>query len=104
MKDNPRLRVKEICKERGMTLKDLAKKMVVAPESLTRAVAENSNPTLTTLHRIAANLDLGIDDLLVVSKPANQICGHVEVNGIVYTIKSLADLERLYDMLIKEAK
>jgi len=104
MKDNPRLRVKEICKERGMTLKDLAKKMVVAPESLTRAVAENSNPTLSTLHRIATNLDLGIDDLLVDSKSVNQICGHVEVEGIVYTIKSLADLERLYDMLIKEAK
>jgi len=104
MKDIPKLRVKEICKERGLTLKDLSKKIVIAPEALTRAVADNSNPTLATLFKIASSLDLGIDDLLVGSKPANQIYGHVEVNGEVNTIRCLADLEKLCEKLQEEVK
>lgn len=93
--ENPKLRVKEICKERGWTLKQLAEKMEIVPETLTRAISDNANPTLTTLQKIAIALDMEIGELFVSSKTTNRICGHIEVDGEVYSIKSINDLERL---------
>lgn len=103
MKDIPQLRVKEICKEKGMTLKQLAEKMDIAPETLTRAISENANPTLVTLNKIASSLGVGFDDLLIASRSANQIYGHIEANGEVYRIRNLTDLEVLCDKLRKQS-
>ena len=100
--DNPKLRVKEICKERGWTLKQLAEKMGINPETLTRAISENANPTLSTLQKIAVALDLDIAELFVSSNSADQICGHIEVDGEVFSIKTFSDLERLYKNLKQE--
>ena len=41
------LRVKEICKEKGITIQELADNMEMKRESLSRAI--NGNPTLETL-------------------------------------------------------
>ena len=101
--ENPKLRVKEICKERGWTLKQLAEKMEIVPETLTRAISDNANPTLATLQKIAIALDMEIGDLFVSSKTTNQICGHIEVDGEVYSIKNVSDLERLYNKLIEDS-
>lgn len=95
MENNPKLRVKEICKERGLTLKELAEKMKIVPETLTRAISDNANPTLSTLHKIAIALDMEIGELFVSSNTTNRICGHIEVDGEVYSIKSVNDLEQL---------
>lgn len=97
-----RLRVKEICKERGLTLKLLAEKMKVSPETLTRAISDNANPTLNTLQKIAVALDLDIAELFVSSNSADLICGHIEVDGEVFSIKTFSDLERLYKNLKQE--
>ena len=101
MEDNPKLCVKEICKKRGWTLKQLAEKMGVAPETLTRAVSENANPTLATLKNIANALEMEIGELFASSNTANQISGHIEVNGEVFSIKSFNDFERVYERLKK---
>ena len=45
------LRVKEICKEKGITIQELADNMEMKRESLSRAI--NGNPTLETLEKIA---------------------------------------------------
>ena len=100
--ENPKLRVKEICKERGWTLKQLAEKMEIVPETLTRAISDNANPTLTTLQKIAIALDMEIGELFVSSKSTNRICGYIEVDGEVYSIRSFIDLERLFKNLKKE--
>ena len=100
--ENPKLRVKEICKERGLTLKELAEKMKIVPETLTRAISDNANPTLTTLQKIAIALDMEIGELFVSSKTTNHICGHIEVDGEVFSIKNVSDIERLYKNLKKE--
>jgi transcriptional regulator with XRE-family HTH domain len=100
--ENPRLRVKEICKERGWTLKQLAEKMEIVPETLTRAISDNANPTLSTLQKIAIALDLEVADLFVSSKSINNICGYIEVDGEVYSIRSINDLEWLCKSLKKE--
>lgn len=55
-------RVKELCSERSMTLKELAEKMGIKPESLSRALG--GNPQLSTLENIANALGVGVAELL----------------------------------------
>ncbi len=55
-------RVKELCSERGLTLKELAEKMGIKPESLSRALG--GNPQLSTLENIANALGVGVAELL----------------------------------------
>ena len=55
------LKVKEICKVKGMTIGDLAERMQMQRESLSRAI--NGNPTLDTLNRIAEALQVPISEL-----------------------------------------
>lgn len=54
-------RVKEICADKGMQLKDLALIMNVKPESLSRTL--NGNPQLSSLENIARALNVGVADL-----------------------------------------
>ena len=55
-------RVKELCSEQGITLKELSEKMGIKPESLSRALS--GNPQLSTLENIAKALGGGVAELL----------------------------------------
>lgn len=55
------MRVKEICKEQGITLKDLAKRMGITYQSLHRTV--KGNPTKLQLEKIARALDVTLPEL-----------------------------------------
>ena len=66
MKYNLSNRVKELCSQRGIQLKDLAKAMGIAPESLSRAI--NGNPQLSTITCIADNLGISISELFAVKE------------------------------------
>ena len=61
------LRVKEILKDRGMKMKELAEIMKIAPETLTRAL--QNNPQYKTLKTIADTLGISVRDLF---KDANE--------------------------------
>lgn len=54
-------RVKEICADKGIQLKELASIMGVKPESLSRTL--NGNPQLSSLENIAKALNVGVADL-----------------------------------------
>lgn len=54
-------RVKDICNEKGLQMKDLATIVNVKPESLSRTL--NGNPQLSSLENIAKALNIGIADL-----------------------------------------
>ena len=54
-------RVKEICNEKGLQMKDLAAIMNVKPDSLSRTL--NGNPQLSSLENIAKALNVGVADL-----------------------------------------
>ena len=56
-----KLSVKEVCKEKGLTIQDLADKMEMKRESLSRAI--NGNPTLETLEKIASALGVDVPEL-----------------------------------------
>lgn len=61
------LRVNEICKEQGITLKDLAKKLGVTYQSLYANIKENGNPTLSKLKKIADALGVEVAELFAPS-------------------------------------
>jgi transcriptional regulator with XRE-family HTH domain len=68
------MRVKEICREKGITLKQLAERMGVPPESLSRAISDKGNPTLSTMRNIAEALGVPIVNLLEAPASGNLKC------------------------------
>lgn len=86
-----RFRILELCKEAGINQTELADKIGLSRVGLSKAI--NGNPTVDTLERIAAALNVPITELFSTDK--QELCGHVEYKGTVYTIKSRSDLENL---------
>ena len=89
------LRVKEILKERGMKMYQLAEKLDIAPESLTRALQRN--PQYTTLKAIADTLGLSVRDLFrgddsQVSN--NEMRGCIFHKGEMFTFNSRSEIEQ----------
>ncbi|MBV4225843.1 helix-turn-helix transcriptional regulator [Parabacteroides distasonis] len=86
------IRVKEICKEQGITIGELADKMQMVRESLSRAI--NGNPTLETLEKIANALGVPVTELF--EKPSDgKIVGFVKVGDTVHEMKSAEDVKDL---------
>lgn len=56
-----KLRVKEICKDKGILFKDLAEKIGVSDVGLRKQV--QGNPTIDTLQKIADALEVPLTDL-----------------------------------------
>lgn len=87
------LRVKELLAERGLTQKELAKKMGVAEISLSRSL--RNNPSMETLKKIADALKVKLSDLF--EKKESDIIGFLRVHGYLKQVASLEDLEQLVD-------
>ena len=68
------LRVKEICKERGILFKDLAAKLGVTDVSLRSTI--QGNPTISSLEKIADALGVEVAELFRPSDNAKIICPH----------------------------
>lgn len=93
-------RVKEICNEKGLQMKDLAAIINVKPESLSRTL--NGNPQLSSLENIAKALNIGVADLFADRVENNIISSSTTPNSlhsiIVYKDKTyIAD--NLNDLL-----
>ena len=61
------LRVRKVCKEKGMNLKGLADKLGISAESLSRII--NGNPTVGTLQKIADTLGVSFIELFEANCP-----------------------------------
>ena len=72
------LRVKELCKEKGLQMQELADKLGITRITLTRNIS--GNPTISTLENIAAALGVSVPELFA-AQPTNTItcpkCGTV---------------------------
>ena len=55
------LLINDICKEQGITQKELAEKIGITPVGLNKAI--NGNPTKTTLEKVAKALNVKVSDL-----------------------------------------
>jgi len=86
------LRIKEICKQKNTSVSDLAVKMGIKQESLSRAI--NGNPQLETLEKIAAALNVPVTELFQYDETG--LYGAVIFKGKTYRIDSIEALEGLY--------
>ena len=62
MEDVLAINVKRICKEKGLLMKELAAKLNITPESLTRAIKGQTQ--LSTIRNIAAALNVSVAELV----------------------------------------
>lgn len=98
-------KVKEICKTQGIQLKDLAEKMGIQPESLSRAL--NGNPQLSTITNIANALDVPVGELFMTSaemlNPYN-IHAFIFCNGRFYQAEGFESLLNTVRTISDEVK
>jgi transcriptional regulator with XRE-family HTH domain len=94
------LRIKEICKEKGISISKLGSLIGVSRSSMLSTIG--GNPTIGTLEKISNALNISIIDLFD-KKGDDYIHGYIKVQGQLYEIKSLQDLEKLLKK-IQESK
>ena len=88
MTKHMKTRVLEICKERGISLSELAERIGVKQANLSQSL--NGNPTLSTLQTVAEHLSVDVADLFV--KPERKLSGYLEVNGKLRKVTCTKDL------------
>lgn len=88
------LRVKDICREKGILFKDLAEKLGVTDVGLRKQV--QGNPTIGTLEKIANALNVDISELF--GKPSG-INGYIELYGTIHKVTSKEDIKKLAEDL-----
>lgn len=89
-----KLRVSEICTEKGITQKELARKIGMTEVGLSKAIYGNT--TLNTLVKIAEALEVPITDLFTAKEP---ISGIIIINGVTHRIETFNQLEKLCESL-----
>ncbi|MCE5175841.1 MAG: helix-turn-helix transcriptional regulator [Bacteroidales bacterium] len=72
-------RIKELCKDKGITFQDLAKRIGSSQASISR-IASGSNTTTETLEKIAGVLGVSVNELFAESSNNNEVrcpyCGN----------------------------
>jgi transcriptional regulator with XRE-family HTH domain len=69
------LLIKDLAKEKGITLNEIAEKVGITQPSISRIVNGRINPTLDTLEKIADSLGVGITELFK-REEKGLICPH----------------------------
>ena len=95
MNENISHKVKELCRDKGITIKELAEKMKIAPESLSRAI--NGNPQLSTIRKIAEALGVSVTDLF--DRNEDELLAIVVCDGVTHTATTKAELKKIADAL-----
>lgn len=94
------LNVRDLCKRKGLQLRDVAAIMNMAPESLSRAL--HGNPTLSTLCSLAKALDVPVARLLAQGgdRACEDLLGVIAFGqGKTRIVKDVEDLEILIKQL-----
>ena len=84
------LRIKEVCKEKGIFQKDLADKLGITDIALRASL--KGNPTIGTLEKVANALGVDITELF---KQKSGTIGIIRHNGESYEINTISDIEKL---------
>jgi transcriptional regulator with XRE-family HTH domain len=92
---NTRLRIKEIAKEKGMTMADIARTIGITPINLSASL--NGNPTLSRLAAVADILGVSVSDLFEVDDCLVQ--GYIEFAGHIYKVRDLGDLIKITEKI-----
>jgi len=81
------LKIKEICKQKGLTLQQVAEAMGVNRVSLSNSI--NGNPTIGTLEKVATALGVEVVDLFA---KRGDFVAFVRRNGETHTFDTEKDL------------
>ena len=87
------LRIKDICKQKGLLQKELAEKVGVTDIAL--RASKKGNPTVGTLEKVANALNVEVWELFTESPGESEISGFIKAKGTIYEIKSRQDIENL---------
>ena len=91
---NNDLRIREILKQQGKTMQQLADKMGINRVNLSTSL--NKNPTLERLREVAQHLNVDVKDLFVSEKSTqSELLGVIKYNENVYAIENVKQLEEL---------
>lgn len=93
------LRVKQLCKEKGTTIKEISDKMGMDASNLSGSL--KGNPKLSTLQEVANALGVEVYDLFERRRTLN---GFVKFKDKVYEIKTREDLLKVLEEYDKEAE
>lgn len=88
-------RIKELCKEKGITMESLASGIGTSQASISRIITGNGNPTIESLERIANYLGVGVADLFV----NDGIVGFIKAKGHLFEINSMDDLRNTIETI-----
>ena len=89
-----KLRILGICKQAGITQKELAERIGLSAVGLSKAI--NGNPTKDTLEKIASALNVRITELF--EEPTN-INGYIELDGTIHKVTSKDGIKKLAEKL-----
>ncbi|WP_300728172.1 helix-turn-helix domain-containing protein [uncultured Bacteroides sp.] len=93
------LRIKEIMRDKNITVQELADKMGVTSSCISRYI--NGNPTVSTLYKIAEALEVSINDLF--NEQEQSLEGYLMISGNFYKITNLTDLRKALDFAEQKA-
>ncbi len=93
------LRIREVIKEKGMTIQSLAEKMGINRVGLSNHI--NGNPSAAILERIASALNVSVCELFVKEKNY-EVNGFIEYNETIYRILSVDDMAKLLEKIKNE--
>ncbi|PWM11200.1 MAG: XRE family transcriptional regulator [Flavobacteriales bacterium] len=88
------LRVKEICKVKGVQMQELADRLNISRVTLTRNI--NGNPTIDTLEKIAEGLNVDVIELFAKK---SGFTAFIDYRGTLYRCDSIDELEGLIKRL-----
>lgn len=93
------LRIKEILKQQGKTMQDLADMIGINRVNLSNSL--NGNPTLERLRQVADCLNVSIRDLFVDNKTESEckVYGIIRIDDNACIINSKQDLKKLIEDL-----
>ena len=89
------LRIKELIKEKGTTIQNIADLIGVNRVTLSNSI--NGNPTLETLEKIANALGVPVAELF--DKSSDEVVGAVRIGKDTHVINSKEDIKKLAEKL-----
>lgn len=89
-------RIKELCKEKSITQKELAEKIGISAVGLAKAIAGNT--TIGTLERIADALNVPITELFNTGTD-EELTALIHHNGDFYRATTIAELEEIVEKI-----
>lgn len=90
------LRVKDIIKEKGLTMQEVSDRIGIVRDTLTRQI--NGNPTVETLQRIADALEVTVPELFT-SQSSSDFTALIDYKGELKRFNSVDELKRFLESI-----